>query len=66
MIELNLELLEKTRKKLGFSHRYMSKELGYKSSATYYKIEVGITDPTLSQVSNICKILNLDEKKILR
>lgn len=62
---VNTEYLKKVRKKKGFSYRDMAKFLGAKSSATYYNIENGRTEPKASQLITISKILKIPVQKIL-
>lgn len=54
---VNTETLRKTREKKGFSIRYMAKEMGFKSPAAYYNIENGLTEPKISHINLISKIL---------
>ncbi len=61
---INTELLRNTRKEKGISSRYMSKELGAKSSATYSNIETGKSEPKASQLVKISKILGIPVEKI--
>lgn len=63
---INTEFLKTVREKRGYSHRDMSKFLGAKSSATYYNIETGKTEPKASQLIKISEILKIPIKKILR
>lgn len=63
---INTEYLKNVREKKGYSHRYMSGQLGAKSSATYYNIEIGKVDPKISQLIKISKILQIPIKKILK
>lgn len=43
----------------------MSKALNAKSSATYYNIEIGKTEPKASQIKIISEVLDIPIKKIL-
>lgn len=62
---VNTEYLKETREEKGYSHRDMAKFLGAKSSATYYNIETGKTEPKASQLLKISKILKIPIQKIL-
>lgn len=62
---INTEYLKKIREERGYSHRDMSKLLGAKSSATYYNIENGKSEPKASQLLTISRILKIPIKKIL-
>ncbi len=62
---VNTEYLKEVREEKGYSHRDMSKFLGAKSSATYYNIETGKTEPKASQLIKISEILKIPIKKIL-
>ena len=62
---MNIELLRKKREHLGYSHREMASLLGAKSSATYYNIETGKSEPTITQLKGISKILEIPVEKIL-
>ena len=62
---INTELLKEARKKKKLSIRDMSRILGAKSSATYYNIETGKTEPKASQLLKISEILKIPIKKIL-
>lgn len=53
----NTEELRKARNLKGFSLRDMSKFLGAKSSATYYNIETGKTEPKVGQALRISRLL---------
>lgn len=57
IIITNTEKLKKARELKGFSYRDMSKFLGAKSSATYYNIETGRTEPKIGQALQISKLL---------
>ena len=56
------EELKKERKKQGISIEYMAKLLGFKSKATYYNIENGISEPKISNINEISKILGKSAK----
>ncbi len=62
---VNTEFLKQARKEKGYSHRDMANFLGAKSSATYYNIETGKTEPKASQLLKISEILKIPIKKIL-
>lgn len=62
---INTELLKEAREEKGYSHRDMAKFLEAKSSATYYNIETGKTEPKASQLLKISEILKIPIKKIL-
>ena len=62
---VDTQYLKKIREEKGYSHRDMAKFLGAKSSATYYNIETGKTEPKASQLLIISKILKIPIKKIL-
>lgn len=62
---VNTEYLKKVRKEKGFSYRKMSELLGAKSSATYFNIENGKSEPKASQILKISEILKIPVKKIL-
>lgn len=51
------EELKKARKEKGLSIIDMAKLMGYKSKVTYYNIEIGVTEPKISQIRNISEIL---------
>ncbi|MEA4805135.1 helix-turn-helix transcriptional regulator [Acetobacterium wieringae] len=51
------ERLKEERKKKGFTYAYMAKQLGYKSRSTYRYIELGVTAPKLSIMTQIAFIL---------
>ena len=51
------EKLKKERKNRGYSISDMSNFLGFKSKVTYYNIEMGITEPKISHINKISKIL---------
>lgn len=51
------EELKKARKKKGLSIIDMAKLLGFKSKVTYYNIENGISEPKISNINDISKIL---------
>lgn len=63
---VNKDYLKKAREKKGYSHRDMSRFLGAKSSATYYNIETGKTEPRASQLVKISEVLKIPIKKILQ
>ena len=54
---VNTNRLIERRNKLGLSIRAMCKILGLKSSSSYYSIEIGRTEPKISHMINISKIL---------
>lgn len=62
---VNTEYLKESRENKGYSHRDMAKFLGAKSSATYYNIETGKTEPKASQLIKISEVLKISIKKIL-
>lgn len=62
---VNTELLKGVRKGKGYSHRDMAKFLKAKSSATYYNIETGKSEPKASQLKIISEVLKIPIKKIL-
>lgn len=49
--------LKMERKRQGISLMKMAKLLGFKSKVTYYNIENGISEPKISNINNISKIL---------
>lgn len=49
--------LKKERKNQGFSILDMAKLMGFKSKVTYYNIEIGVTEPKISHINSISKIL---------
>lgn len=49
--------LKKERKQRGYSIDDMARFLGFKSKVTYYNIEIGITEPKISHINRISKIL---------
>lgn len=51
------EELKRARKKKGLSIIDMAKLLGFKSKVTYYNIENGISEPKISNINDISKIL---------
>ncbi len=56
------EELRKARKKQGISMENMAKLLGFKSKVTYYNIENGISEPKISNINEISKILGKSAK----
>lgn len=56
------EELKKERKKQGLSIQDMAEMLGFKSKATYYNIENGISEPKISNINEISKILGKSAK----
>lgn len=62
---VNTEYLKEIREEKGYSYRDMSRFLGAKSSATYYNIETGKSEPKASQLLKISEILKIPIKKIL-
>lgn len=62
---IDTSILKKTREDKGFTYRDMSNFLGAKSSATYYNIENGKTEPKASQLMIISRILKIPIQKIL-
>lgn len=52
------EKLKEERKKKGFTYAHMAKQLGYKSRSTYRYIELGVTAPKLSVMTQIAFILD--------
>ena len=58
------EELKKERKKQGISIENMAKLLGFKSKVTYYNIENGISEPKISNINEISKILGKSAKNI--
>ncbi|MCI8965567.1 MAG: helix-turn-helix transcriptional regulator [Clostridia bacterium] len=63
---VNKEYLRNARESKGYSHRDMAKFLKAKSSATYYNIESGKTEPKASQLLIISEVLKIPIKKILQ
>ncbi len=57
------EELKNERKRKGLSIIDMSKLLGFKSKVTYYNIENGISEPKISNINNISKILKKSPQK---
>lgn len=51
--------LREAREIKGFSYRDMSKLMGFRSPATYYNIENGFTEPKISHINSISKILKM-------
>ena len=49
--------LKKERKSRGYSITDMARFLGFKSKVTYYNIEIGVTEPKISHINRISKIL---------
>lgn len=49
--------LKKERKQRGYSIADMARFLGFKSKVTYYNIEIGVTEPKISHINRISKIL---------
>ena len=49
--------LKNERKLRRYSIADMARFLGFKSKVTYYNIEIGITEPKISHINRICKIL---------
>lgn len=49
--------LKRERKSKGISLNDMAKMLGFKSKVTYYNIENGVSEPKISNIINISKIL---------
>lgn len=62
---INTIVLKKARQEKGYSHRDMAKFLNAKSSATYYNIETGKSEPKASQLKIISEVLKIPVKKIL-
>lgn len=56
------EELKRERKNKGLSIVDMAKLLGFKSKVTYYNIENGISEPKISNINNISKILGKSPK----
>lgn len=56
------EELRKARNKQGISMENMAKLLGFKSKVTYYNIENGISEPKISNINEISKILGKSAK----
>lgn len=54
--------LRNERKKQGLSIQKMAKLLGFKSKATYYNIENGISEPKISDINEISNILGKSAK----
>ena len=54
--------LKRERKLKGISLNDMAKMLGFKSKVTYYNIENGISEPKISNIINISKILGKSPK----
>ena len=51
------EELKEARKNKGLSILDMADLMGFKSKVTYYNIEIGVTEPKISHINNISKIL---------
>lgn len=51
------EELKRAREKKGLSGSDMAKLLGFRSKVSYYNIENGITEPKISNINGISKIL---------
>lgn len=49
--------LKKERKQRGYSISDMARFLGFKSKVTYYNIEIGVTEPKISHINRISKVL---------
>ena len=60
---VNTDELKRERKNKGFSILDMAKMMGFKSKVTYYNIEIGATEPKISHINNISKILGKAPKK---
>lgn len=56
------EELKRERKNRGLSIVDMARLLGFKSKVTYYNIENGISEPKISNINNISKILGKSPK----
>lgn len=56
------EELKRERKNKGLSIVDMAKLLGFKSKVTYYNIENGISEPKISNINNISRILGKSPK----
>ena len=54
--------LKRERKSKGISLNDMAKMLGFKSKVTYYNIENGVSEPKISNIINISKILGKSPK----
>lgn len=61
---VNTAELKNAREAKGFSYRDMSKMMGFRSPATYYNIENGFSEPKISHINSICKILKIPSSKI--
>lgn len=48
--------IKEERVKKGYTYKEMASFLGLKSRTAYYNIEVGITEPKISQMCQISKI----------
>lgn len=57
------EELKRERKNKGLSIIDMAKLLGFKSKVTYYNIENGISEPKISNINNISRILGKSPSK---
>lgn len=54
--------LKKERKRKGLSIIDMANLMGFKSKVTYYNIENGISEPKISNINSISKILGKSPK----
>ena len=57
--------LKKERKQRGYTIDDMARFLGFKSKVTYYNIEKGITEPKISHINRISKILGSEPENFL-
>lgn len=55
--------LKRERKTKGLSMKDMAQMLGFKSKVSYYNIENGISEPRISHINGISKILGKSAKK---
>lgn len=59
---VNTEELKRERKNKGLSITDMADLMGFKSKVTYYNIEIGVTEPKISHMAEISRILGKSPK----
>ncbi|NSW92616.1 MAG: helix-turn-helix transcriptional regulator [Firmicutes bacterium] len=60
------KLLKDERIARNITQKEMAKKLGYKSKSSYSLIENGRVKVTLEQFINICKVLEITKREILK